>query len=66
VVEFVEPHFTWRPQLDDADDELVLEAAVNGRAPWLVTHNVGDFAIAAPRFGVDVLRPGELIRRISQ
>ena len=28
----VESHFIWRPQLRDASDEVVLEAAVNGRA----------------------------------
>ena len=33
-------HYTWRPQLRDAGDELVLEAAVNGRADALVTYNV--------------------------
>ena len=30
--------FRWRPQLADANDEMVLEAAVNGRADALVTH----------------------------
>lgn len=61
VIEPVEVHILWRPQLSDADDELVLEAAVNGRAEALVTHNVGDFAEAAPRFGLPVLRPGEML-----
>ena len=32
VAEPVEPHFLWRPRLRDADDDMVLEAAVNGRA----------------------------------
>src|ERR1700676_857922 len=32
MVEPIETHFLWRPQLRDAADELVLEAAVNGRA----------------------------------
>jgi hypothetical protein len=32
----------WRPQLADPADELVLEAAVNGRASAIVTHNVPD------------------------
>ncbi len=31
----VEIHFQWRPQLADPGDELVLEAAVNGRADFL-------------------------------
>ena len=57
-------YFQWRPQLADANDEMVLEAAVNGRADGIVTHNVKDFAIAAPRFGVRVLRPGELLQEM--
>jgi hypothetical protein len=32
VVEPVESHFLWRPRLRDADDDMVLEAAANGRA----------------------------------
>ena len=62
--EAVEVSFQWRPQLADANDEMVLEAAVNGHADALVTHNVKDFAKAAPRFGLRVLRPGELLKEI--
>jgi putative PIN family toxin of toxin-antitoxin system len=66
LVEPVEVRFAWRPQLADADDEMVLEAAVNGRADVLVTHNLADFAAAAPRFGLALLRPGELLERIGR
>ncbi|MFO1056167.1 MAG: putative toxin-antitoxin system toxin component, PIN family [Dongiaceae bacterium] len=66
AVEPVEVRFTWRPQLADADDEMVLEAAVNGRADALVTHNLADFATAAPRFGLVLLRPGELLERMKR
>src|SRR5450432_1371122 len=31
VIEPVEVHYQWRPQLSDAGDEMVLEAAVNGQ-----------------------------------
>jgi len=65
AMEPVEVHYAWRPQLDDPDDELVLEAAVNGRAEAVVTHNVRDFARAAARFGVEVIRPGDLLRRMT-
>ncbi len=65
AVEPVEVRFTWRPQLADANDEMVLEAAVNGQADALVTHNLADFAAAAPRFGLTLLRPGELLERIK-
>lgn len=56
--------FQWRPQLSDPNDEMVLETAVNGRADALVTHNVRDFAKGAARFGLRVLRPGELLKEL--
>lgn len=65
AVEPVEVHFAWRPQLAGPDDEMVLDAAVNGRADALVTHNLADFAHAAPRFGLVLLRPGELLERMK-
>ena len=53
----VEISFLWRPMLRDADDEMVLEVAVNGRADRLLTFNERDFA-GAGRLGVTVERPG--------
>jgi putative PIN family toxin of toxin-antitoxin system len=64
MAEPVETHFMWRPQLRDPNDEMVLEAAVNGRADALVTFNKRDFGTAPSRFGVAVLLPRETIRRI--
>ncbi len=64
LAEPVESHFMWRPQLRDPGDELVLEAAVNGRAAAIVTFNRRDFGAAPARFGIDVLTPAEAIRRI--
>lgn len=63
AAEPVEVRFAWRPQLPDPGDEMVLEAAVNGRADALVTHNLADFAGAAPRFGLALLRPADLLER---
>ncbi len=60
----VEVSFQWRPQLRDANDEMVLETALNGQADVLVTHNVKDFSGAAAKFGLRVLRPGELLKEI--
>jgi putative PIN family toxin of toxin-antitoxin system len=64
-IEPVEIHFRWRPQIADPGDEMVLEAAVNGRADALVTHNVRHFAPAAVRFRVEVLTPGAVLRRLK-
>lgn len=60
----VDPHFLWRPQLRDANDEMVLEVAINGRADALVTFNVRDFGTAPSRFGVAALLPREALARL--
>jgi putative PIN family toxin of toxin-antitoxin system len=62
--EAVEVSFQWRPQLADANDEMVLEAAVNGHAYALVTHNIRHFVKGAERFGLRVLRPGDLLKEL--
>jgi predicted nucleic acid-binding protein len=62
----VQTHFLWRPQLRDPNDEMVLEAAVNGRADALVTFNVRDYGSVPARFGVDLLVPREAIARIKR
>lgn len=62
AAEPVEVHFRWRPQLADPSDELVLEAAVNGRADALITHNVRDFERAAKRFKLRVVTPQQYLK----
>ncbi len=64
LIEPVQVHLRWRPQLRDPGDELVLEAAINGRADALVTYNTRDFREAAPRFGVRLVRPAELLEEL--
>jgi putative PIN family toxin of toxin-antitoxin system len=59
-------HLLWRPQLHDPNDEMVLEAAVNGGADALVTFNLRDFWTAPERFGVDLLLPQVAIARIRR
>jgi predicted nucleic acid-binding protein len=66
MLEPVESHFVWRPQLRDPADELVLEAAVNGHADAIVTFNQRDFGDGPPSFGIEVLLPSEAIRRIKR
>ncbi len=65
-VEPVDLHFMWRPQVRDPGDEMVLEAAINGDADALITYNVSDFAVAADRFGVRVLRPAEILKMVKR
>lgn len=65
MTEAVETHFLWRPQLRDANDEMVLEAAVNGRSDILVTFNVRHFGDVPNRFGIEVMLPRDALRRIA-
>ena len=65
LVEPVELWFLWRPQLRDPGDEMVLEAAVDARADALVTLNRRHYMPAADNFGMPVLLPGAMLRRIS-
>jgi predicted nucleic acid-binding protein len=65
LAEPVELFFRWRPQLHDPGDELVLDAAINGRAFAIVTFNERDFREARAGFDIEVLRPGEVLRRLK-
>ena len=65
-VEPVEIYFLWRPQLHDANDEMVLEAAINGRAEAIVTFNRRHYDTAAKQFGIAVLTPAEVLKRIRR
>lgn len=66
VAEAVDVNFRWRPQLSDPKDELVLEAAVNGEADALVTHNVRDFEPARRLFGLRVLLPRDALKELRR
>ena len=65
LIDPVETHFLWRPRLRDPNDEMVLEAAVNGRADVLVTFNRRDYGAIPLQFGIEVLRPRDALRRIA-
>jgi hypothetical protein len=62
VVEPIRISYLWRPTLSDPGDDLVLETAVNGRAAAVVTFNQRHFEPAA-RFGVEILMPGQALKR---
>lgn len=65
MAEPVKAFFRWRPRLRDPGDEMVLEAAVNGQADAIVTFNESDLR-EARKFGIEVIRPGEALRRINK
>jgi len=64
ISEPVQIRFLWRPLLFDPADDMVLETAVNGRAEGLVTFNEADFAPAARKFALKILRPSEALRQV--
>ncbi len=64
LIEPVETYFLWRPTLHDPADEMVLEAAVNGRADAIITFNLRDYGDVPAKFGLDIYRPCDAIRRI--
>lgn len=66
LVEAVETHYLWRGRLRDANDEMVLDAAINGQADAIVTFNQKDFGAVASEFGIEVLLPRDVLRRITQ
>jgi len=64
VAEPVPIHFLWRPVLADAEDEHVLDLAMNGRADMLVTFNQDDFVEASKIFQIEVVTPAAALRRL--
>lgn len=65
LIQPVKTHYLWRPQLRDPADEMVLEAAVNGGADALVSFNQRHFGAVPLRFGIVLLLPSEMIRRLK-
>jgi putative PIN family toxin of toxin-antitoxin system len=65
VADPVDIHFRWRPQLRDADDEMVLEAAINAQDRTIVTFNIRDFAMAADKFNVTLATPRQILETLK-
>ena len=65
VAEPVRLAFLWRPRLPDADDDMVLEATINGQANRLVTFNQRHFAPAGAEFGITIYRPAAALAAVE-
>ena len=65
LVEPTEIFYLWRPQLKDADDDMVLEAAVNGQAAIIVTFNTADFLPAAAKFKLKLMLPSLFLKELQ-
>jgi predicted nucleic acid-binding protein len=57
--------YQWRPTGAHADDELVIETAINGQANIVATFNLKHMGKAEKQFGFVAERPGTLLRRMS-
>ena len=57
--------YLWRPVLKDPQDDHVLELAVKANAV-IVTWNVKDFVPATARFGLEVITPRDLLKRLGE
>jgi hypothetical protein len=66
VRESIRLSFLWRPTLPDPSDDMVLEAAMNGRADLLVTLNRRHFASVPAHFGVNVVSPAEALPHLRE
>jgi putative PIN family toxin of toxin-antitoxin system len=55
-----------RPSLQDANDEMVLECAVQSGADSIVTMNRRDFETAALAYRIDIESPGQCLSRIRK
>ncbi len=58
----IDIQFLWRPQLRDANDDMALEAAVNGQAASIITFNTKDFLPQAHNFGIAVKTPSDFLK----
>jgi putative PIN family toxin of toxin-antitoxin system len=58
--EFVTIWFSWRPVSPDADDDHVIDCAMNARA-MVVTSNIRDFEKAVKSLGLKVMPPVKFI-----
>jgi putative PIN family toxin of toxin-antitoxin system len=63
LAEPIDIFFLWRPKLRDANDDMVLEIAVNGNADAIVTFNVRDFSGIVSEFGIPALLPADVLSR---
>jgi putative PIN family toxin of toxin-antitoxin system len=66
VAEPVRLGFLWRPALNDADDDMVLETAMNGRADAIATFNRRHFTPVTKQFGIGVRTPAEIINQMEK
>jgi putative PIN family toxin of toxin-antitoxin system len=58
-------YFLWRPYLHDPKDDSLLELALAGGAPFIITHNTRDFAGIQP-LGIRPVTPDNFLSNVLQ
>lgn len=58
--------FRWRMPITDANDVMVLEAAINGGADAIVTFNVRHFARASKNYRLRIILPRQALQEIRE
>lgn len=68
LAEPIDVSYQYRPQLSDPGDEMVLEAAINGRADAIISFNRKDYLRNGKNipegFGIAVWSPAEALQRL--
>lgn len=64
VAEYRQLEPDWIPRLSDPDDEPLLQMAVEGKVPIIVTRNLAHLK-PAESFGIDVLTPGQFLAKLK-
>ena len=64
VSEHRKVHFLWRPFLNDPNDDMVLELAVESQSEYILTYNLKDFQ-GSEEFGVKVITPRDFLEIIG-
>ena len=54
----------YRPMSLDADDDFIIDLAIESCATYLVTFNIRDF-LSVRRYGISIVRPGEFLRIVE-
>lgn len=57
--------FLWRPLLNDANDDFILELAVESESRYIITFNERDFS-GSEKFGVGVITPRDFLHTIKE
>jgi putative PIN family toxin of toxin-antitoxin system len=57
--------YMWRPVARDADDDFLIDLAVEAQADFIITYNVRDLQ-AAEIFGIKVVSPKQFLQTIGE